>query len=1015
MAHSLAAALPDKPPKVSPPRLHEGVVSCGLQERLTHASKSGGVWVYAGPGSGKTQGVRKWLEERSIPFAWFQVDGNDLDANRVMYYLQHAVSALPISGPGLTPFNPAVHADLRRFTRHWCEQLDTSLRENCVLVLDDLHLLGTRLHEHPVFAPLLHRSFERLRVVVISRASPESLDFLPKAYFSALGPESCALEISEIRELLVARGVSASKLSDEQLGRIAESSARWVAALRLIRELPGEKFDPADESSEPSYDQLVYRLIQSELLDPLPAVQQKTLRVLSYVSAFSTEMIDALDPSGQTRATILRYCHENRFVDVLERSEPPSLRFHALFRESLQRADAHETPSGIDRETATALIQMALDEQRFGDALELMIRLGDWDGFVQWISYSGLVLLERGERQTLRMLLDRLPEDVWAQEQSPRLLLLHGASMVYSHSSRAMSLLGRALELCQLQGGTELDLALILCCGGEAVLGAGEHSLRLEPFWRALEVKTPIGFHGHVPPVLELRIAVMANLMIMICDPLSSQSDLWATELVQLASQVDPGTGEAESLGLHLSILIMMWASHGYAEKTHAIIPSFMRISGMGSSVVSTMSRAMVDYSIALAQGRFPDAFEIYDNGHQMGERIGSSMWRVSMVGMTAAIASSVQDISRVRSMLRDAEQSIDRRDGVGLFNRAMMAATLEAYRGNAPECLRELSLARDMVDESGHRMMSISARCALCAVYSDLGEFEQAQRMCNETQAIAEMHGLRVAHWAHWAASAYLDLRQDALHSCLGKLRRLIAELREAGYYAFPTSWVGSFGELLCVALEHDIETDYVRDLIVRNERYGDARPHPKWPAKYRLQCLGGCSFMIDEQEGLDGFRPANGHYELIMTLLWLGGRDVADHRLMALLWPEKPSHHKNPLHQVLKRVRQALGRSQAIVYDSGRLSLHPGMWQVDLWELESQLEALVERCLSLERVDEAQKRELQSEYQRLRSSCDGGFLTPASLPRSLCGVEEAMGAKLMPQSLARALQAAEDAVSRI
>lgn len=171
----------------------------------------------------------------------------------------------------------------------------------------------------------------------------------------------------------------------------------------------------------------------------------------------------------------------------------------------------------------------------------------------------------------------------------------------------------------------------------------------------------------------------------------------------------------------------------------------------------------------------------------------------------------------------------------------------------------------------------------------------------------------------------------------------------------------------------------------------------------------------MIDEQEGLDGFRPANGHYELIMTLLWLGGRDVADHRLMALLWPEKPSHQKNPLHQVLKRVRQALGRGQAIVYDSGRLSLHPGMWQVDLWELESQLEALVERCLSLERVDEAKKKELQSEYQRLRRSCDGGFLTPASLPRSLCGVEEAMGAKLMPQSLARALQAAEDAVSRI
>lgn len=1005
MGRSLDGRLAAQPPKVSPPRAHEGVVWTRLQAGLDKCANARSLWLYAGPGAGKTQGLRQWLSVRKEPFAWFQIDPNDHDPIRVMYYLQHAVRALPVDPQCLTPFDPTLHLDIRMYAELWFRQIDAALPRRSYLVLDDLHLLGEVVTEHPVLCELLCGHFERLCVVVISRSSPAGQRLPPASAFTILAPEYFALRAQEIRELLLQRGIESSSIGPQRLAQIEKSSGGWVAAIRLLKALP----EP-ESSGELEYDELLFRLMKSELLEPLSLVAQKAIRNLSYVASFSLVMMDALDPSGEAREAILRLCHENQFVVALEQADPPSYRFHPLLREALGRIEQQSSPLGIDRDCAGLLIQTCLAERRFADALDLMIRVEDWDAFIQWLSFAGLMLLQRGERASLKALLDRLPQAQWERQSTPRLKLLYGGSMTYSHSGQAMALLEQALSECRASDIHGLDLALTICLGVEAVLGAGENAMRLMPFWEALVATSERGFGSDIPDELHFRLALMANLLIIVCDPRNDASEYWMNRVQVLAEKVKIESELGRTITFSLAILMTLWASHGYLHKAKTLEPVFNRLTNEIPGRTSQLALNMVGFTNAMVQGRFPRAFELYEEGEVISKEIGATSWKLSITTMAAAIAAGLRDVERLESLMASLGKIRQGSDQVGRFNRAMFAASIEGAKGNVPEAIREFKLARDLVDRSGHRVMGITCRCALSAVHARVDKFPEAELYLEEAQAISSEHGIVVGDWAVWVTRAYLAYQRKDRATCHHWLAKALASLKAADYWTFPISWVGYYADLLVEALDADIERDFVCEMIRRNERYSLGRPHPLWPAKYELACLGAGELFVDGQIADDTFSPGNGLYELVMALMWFGGRDVADHRVMALLWPGT-STGKNPLHQSLKRLRQNFKRSQAVIYDSGRLSLHPGMWKVDLWDVEQELEDLVRQCVTGSSHAE-QKAQLHERLANLRVRCEQGFASAQAMPMSLRSLAAKSAAPLIPEHLQRSLKAAKDAL---
>jgi DNA-binding SARP family transcriptional activator len=138
--------------------------------------------------------------------------------------------------------------------------------------------------------------------------------------------------------------------------------------------------------------------------------------------------------------------------------------------------------------------------------------------------------------------------------------------------------------------------------------------------------------------------------------------------------------------------------------------------------------------------------------------------------------------------------------------------------------------------------------------------------------------------------------------------------------------------------ALEHGIETAYVRSLIERNELTPDPawRQSEAWPWPIRIYTLG--RFSVVQQGAPLRFtgklqrRPL----ELLKALIALGGRDVSEARLADALWPEAEGDASaQSLATTLFRLRKILGE-HAIRRQEGRVTLDPSYCWVDCWEFE-------------------------------------------------------------------------------
>jgi DNA-binding SARP family transcriptional activator len=200
----------------------------------------------------------------------------------------------------------------------------------------------------------------------------------------------------------------------------------------------------------------------------------------------------------------------------------------------------------------------------------------------------------------------------------------------------------------------------------------------------------------------------------------------------------------------------------------------------------------------------------------------------------------------------------------------------------------------------------------------------------------------------AHYVFSSLLLVAQLHLESgsrsrALAVLRRGLklgreSEFRRAyGFYGSPAL------ALLCaLALEVDVEGDYVRSLI----RHNDLAPTPaikvgeEWPWPVRIQTLGRFQIWLHGEPMKVGRKAPRKPLELLKALIALGGHGVPEWSLADALWPDAGGDAAHAaLETALYRLRKLLGVRQALVLHEGRLTLDPQYCWVDADALEQLL----------------------------------------------------------------------------
>jgi DNA-binding SARP family transcriptional activator len=210
--------------------------------------------------------------------------------------------------------------------------------------------------------------------------------------------------------------------------------------------------------------------------------------------------------------------------------------------------------------------------------------------------------------------------------------------------------------------------------------------------------------------------------------------------------------------------------------------------------------------------------------------------------------------------------------------------------------------------------------------------------------EAIALAVDVDRTSFAHHAdfVRAYIHAASGDTHAALARLRDLLAAGRRDRYMGFMRIPPPLLATMLALALQHGIETDYVRALIRRHRLAPPDLSTPDWPWPLAIQTLGEFALLRDGVPLVSKGKAQKKPLELLKALVAHGGRGVDATMLTTLLWPEAEGDDaKTSFDSNLYRLRKLLDVDGALVLTEGKLSLDASRVAVDTWSLEAALDA--------------------------------------------------------------------------
>ncbi len=432
--------------KVRVPALRSRIVPrARLTTLLTGEQETAVILVCAPAGYGKTTLLSAWAQSLikiGTAAAWYALDPGDDDPIPFGAYL--VASLLQALGPvpDLTMLTQRLRAspepDLGRILPELINAL-TSARRDCVLILDDYHLIRSPAI-HSAIASLIELRPENLRLAIGSRSDPP----LPLARLRARG-QLFEIRTRHLRFTLEEAGQFVNQamslnLPQEGIVDLAERSEGWIAGLQLASlALQG---NPASVLSG-SHRYLVEYLMDEVFDRQAPEVQSFLLKtsILERMSAalcaaVSSEATQPVSEPGDSISSWNERCEailaqlekSNLFLVALD-EQGEWFRYHHLFRDFLQTRLNKTQPgraSVLHRRASAWLEQNGLLREAAAHAFKTR----DWEFAAAFVEQHSFTLILYSEIATIYEWCSAFPEEVMGAH--PMLCLLQALALAYT-------------------------------------------------------------------------------------------------------------------------------------------------------------------------------------------------------------------------------------------------------------------------------------------------------------------------------------------------------------------------------------------------------------------------------------------------------------------------------------------------------------------------------------------------------------------------------------------------------
>jgi DNA-binding SARP family transcriptional activator len=916
--------VPKKPQqlaKLSRPRLYDALARERLFRLLDEKRRHPVIWVAGPPGAGKTTLVGSYVQAHKRRSIWYQMDAGDRDVSTFFYFLTQACVSVGVPSRALPRMGPDNLADLNAFSRRFFRELFSRIPQGSLIVFDNFQEIVDSEPLLGMIEQAISEIPEGHSLVIISRTDPPARLVRQTAgqHIAIIGWTELRLDLEEARAIL--GGV---RCDDETVARLHARSDGWAAGVVLMREQTqcGNSDDLVQLDNSRS---AIFNYFATQLFEHLDADTQSVMLRTALLPYFSPQW--ARDLAGYTGAgDVIEQLYRRHFF--IDRRDQGSYQYHALFREFLL-ARISEMLSREElcqlQGRAAALLEQAGDVDA---GFALYITAGDWMAARRLAVGHAAELLKHGRWQTLSRWLDALrPEDF---DADPWLIYWQGLAEMATDALQARETLERAYRkfaTARNRTGELLSLAQIL----GSYFMVWDTVAAMDPWIAATEQS----IHDDRPVTEESLARAYASLMVALLyrqpqNPLLHAGAQWAAD--RLDGEMDPT--QKLRMAIFLAHYYDLMGEFSKAARAIRVAdelsagpdtdPLTKVIAGMRHAqhfvVIGDHERALSGANRAIASAReyeFPEGmigFLIISRAHSL---LGAGF-----------VSEAAKDLEEARAMINPSHRMI----AIYFFWAEFWCIVLLGDRTRARALWDEFA----KVPPAG---VPFNTAYNLPAIYflAEEGRFGEAlERVARWRTGLVGM-GSPFINFNLDLMESFARLRSGDEHEAVHALRRAFACGAARGFEN-TLAWIPSMMSALCAfALRHDIEPDYVRQ-VVRSRRLSAPDPGLEfWPWPVRVYALGRFAVLKDGKPLVFSGRPQHRTLELLKAIIAFGGRAVSVARVTAALWPDAEGDAAQRAFAVaLHRLRRLLESDRAVQLNDGLLSLDRQWCWVDALAFE-------------------------------------------------------------------------------
>ena len=920
--------------KLTRPKLYDALPRPRLFSLLDEAATRPIVWVCAPPGSGKTTLVASYLEARDLRHVWYQADIGDTDPATFVHYMR--IAAQQVAGKaaaGLPLFSPEPQQNLARFARSFFRDFFSVLPHPCIVVFDNFQEMRVSSEGRAAFAQGLEEIPEGITLIIVSRTDPP-----PE--FARLVASRRIARIDEAELRCNAREAEAilgtQHLEAKQLQRIQRQSEGWVAALVLLREHLSRRGATLDESLGEGKD-AIFQYFAGEIFNRAKTENRRILVLTAIPQSITPSEAVALTGSEEA-PRLLEYLYRRHLFVDRRHGVQTSYHYHALFREFLLEEGSRSLSAGERRATGTRAAALLAARGQVSDALALYRDAAEWESMRTLIRANALDWARQGRAQALSDWIEALPTAM--RESDPWLEYWFGRAWIFVEPQRGRPPLERAYQAFRTAGdlrGQALTLNTIVTGYYYEWANFAPLDRWLPEFEGLLTGKRA----AELDRGSELRARAAWLIALLFRRPEDENLEPCARrldELIDGEDDVNVRVMAASTLFNYLN-----WTAEG-GDAAGALVARITPILAAPevTPLMQVWWRTHLSFWHYLG-GRYEESSAAMIAAREIAERYGLEAYLFEIDHADASALISKGDYGAAKSLIDAMEQRLSpsrRMDGAYFHHlRSILEQRLGAFAAAVQDAERAVALGR----ETGLptlQMPHFLARLAHSRLAA--GDVDAGMRALDE--AIASSTGVdrKTFEQLRELVQIGIDIDRDNDERAANRLAAVLADYRARGQVVFLRNRPDLAARLADYALEHGIETDFVRTLIQRNALVAPADAGPAWPFRLRVHVLGRFELVRDGQPVRFSGKTQQRPLDLLKLTVALGGKDVDSQQLAATLWPDADgAAAKTSFDTTLFRLRKLLGVEEALVLVAGKLSLAPALCDTDVRALEAALDA--------------------------------------------------------------------------